>query len=377
MPAPNPTDLDTAARTGATAAGDRAARATAPGPLVWAIESYRAGETTQILGLAEAVVRTFGGALETIRYRHKFLSGPLSLAQAVGMQGVTDVRPRPFGPPWPDLLISAGVRNEPVARWIRAASGGQTRIVFLGRVWAPARAFDLVVVTPQYRFPAGPTVLENETTLHRVHGERLATERARWAHEFAALPSPRILALVGGDSGPFALRGGAARALGAALDARARATGGSVLVSTSSRTHAEAVAGLDAALPSAYRYHYRAGDPQNPYFGMLAWADEIVVTSDSIAMISEALAAGVPVALFDLARGADRTPKSRAYSLLMRLGPERLSRDIGIAHQRLLASGRIGLFGAPPVRSAAVDPSLANTLDRIAGLLGTASAPRP
>jgi mitochondrial fission protein ELM1 len=121
---------------------------------VWAIESYRAGETTQVLGLAEAIVRRFGGVHETFRYRHKFRGGPLSLAMTVGTGGIEAVEPREFGPPWPDLLISAGVRNEPVARWIRQASGGHTRIVFLGRVWAPAPAFDLVVVTPQYRFPA-------------------------------------------------------------------------------------------------------------------------------------------------------------------------------------------------------------------------------
>ncbi len=338
-------------------------------PHVWAIESYRAGETTQILGLAEAIARRLGGTHETFGYAHKFRGGPLSLAMHIGTGGIEAVRPRPFAPPWPDLLISAGVRNEPVARWIRAASNGRTRIVVLGRVWAPASAFDLVVVTPQYRFPPAANVLENETTLHRVHPDRLAVERARWASAFEASPSPRILALVGGDSGPCALRAGTAAALGTALRERAAATGGSVLVSTSSRTHADAVAGLDAALPDAFRYHYRAGDPGNHYFGMLAWADEIVVTSDSIAMISVALAAKVPVALFDLARGGDHTPKSRAYALLMRLGPERLSRDIGIAHARLRASGRIGLFGDPPVSPAADDNAMARTLDRIEQLL--------
>ena len=345
---------------------------------MWAIESYRAGETTQVLGLAEAIVRRFGGSNETFRYRHKFRGGPLSLAMRVGTQGIEAVEPRAFGPPWPDILISAGVRNEPVARWIRQASGGHTRIVFLGRVWAPASAFDLVVVTPQYRFPPATNVLENETTLHRVHATRLSAARERWAPAFATLPGPRILALVGGDSGPYALRSGAAAALGTALRTRAAETGGSILVSTSSRTHPDAVAGLDAALPDAFRYHYRAGDPENPYFGMLAWADEIVVTSDSIAMISEALATTVPVALFDLARGGDRTPKSRAYSLLMRIGPERLSRDIGIAHARLRATGRIGLFGEPPVLAGPRgddDPTLARTLDRIAGLLTRPRSP--
>ena len=145
------------------------------------------------------------------------------------------------------------------------------------------------------------------------------------------------------------------------------------MVSTSARTHPRAVATLDAVLPSAVRYHYRSGDAQNPYFGMLAWADEIVVTSDSIAMLSEALATTKPVALFDLRQGADRTLKSHCYSLLMRIGPEVLSRDIGIAHHRLLAGGRIGMFGDAPVTHHADDPTMARTLDRISRLLNTAS----
>ena len=338
-------------------------------PSIWALESYRAGESTQIVGLAEAVAQHYGVELATFRCAYNWLSGPFSVAQRTGLAGVTNVSPRAFGPPWPDLLISAGVRNEPVARWVRQMSGGRTRIVFVGRVWAAPTEFDLIVVTPQYRFRAAPNVLENDTTVHRVHAARLAAERSRWADRFAALAQPRILALVGGDSGPFALRAGAANALAQAMLTRQRQSGGSLMVSTSSRTHPAAVAALDHALPGAFGYHYRAGDTQNPYFGMLAWADEIVVTSDSIAMISEALATTKPVALFDLQRGRDRTLKSRCYSLLMRMGPEVLSRDIGIAHQRLLAHRRISIFGDAPITHQANDPTMARTLERICTLL--------
>ena len=42
----------------------------------------------------------------------------------------------------------------------------------------------------------------------------------------------------------------------------------------------------------------------NPYFGYLALADAIVVTSDSIAMTSEACATGKPVFVIELAGGS-------------------------------------------------------------------------
>ena len=40
-------------------------------------------------------------------------------------------RPRPVrsaGPPWPELVITAGRRNEPVARWIQREAGGRERV---------------------------------------------------------------------------------------------------------------------------------------------------------------------------------------------------------------------------------------------------------
>jgi mitochondrial fission protein ELM1 len=42
------------------------------------------------------------------------------------------------------------------------------------------------------------------------------------------------------------------------------------------------------------------GGGENPYFGMLACADAILVTADSVSMVSEAVATSVPVYLLRL-----------------------------------------------------------------------------
>ena len=46
------------------------------------------------------------------------------------------------------------------------------------------------------------------------------------------------------------------------------------------------------------------GDGDNPYFGMLGLADFIVVTGDSVNMVSEAFATGKPVYVFQLDGGS-------------------------------------------------------------------------
>ena len=52
------------------------------------------------------------------------------------------------------------------------------------------------------------------------------------------------------------------------------------------------------------------GTGANPYFGYLALADAIVVTGDSVSMVSEAASTGKPVYVFDLPGGS---AKFRAF----------------------------------------------------------------
>src|SRR5262249_34163155 len=105
-------------------------------------------------------------------------------------------------PPWPDLVIAAGRRNAPVARWIRRRSGGRTKLVHIGRPWAPVRWFDLVITTPQYGVPWRPNVLINAAPLHSVTPERLAAAAVAWDARLRALLRPWIALIVGGPTRP-------------------------------------------------------------------------------------------------------------------------------------------------------------------------------
>ena len=86
-----------------------------------------------------------------------------------------------------------------------------------------------------------------------------------------------------------------------ALVARAAALGGGSVLAVGSRRTTPAVLGavraaLEAApMPAALLGGERGAE--NPYPGLLALADEITVTADSAAMISDAIAAGKPVGL--------------------------------------------------------------------------------
>ena len=320
---------------------------------VWVVLSYRSGENSQILGLAEALDQPF----EIKRLVYRRLGAFINLAQGVGLAGIRRDASSPLRPPWPRVVISAGLRNEPVCRWIAKQSGGRTRLVFLGRTWTPPGAFDLIVTTPQYRLPSEDRVLRNLGTLHRVTEPRLAQEAGRWRARLNPEGRPAIAVLIGGRSGPYTFGTHAATRLARLADARAKALNATLLVTSSARTDLAALDALEAQLRTASHVH-RFGTDDNPYFGMLSVADEIIVSSDSIAMLSEACATGKPVWIFDLgAEPRDRTWLTELYRLLMRFGPQRLSRDIGLVHESFVGEGLAAWLeaGSQPVAGGRTD----------------------
>ena len=349
---------------------------------VWALRCGRGGDDAQILALAEAL----GGPFEVKSLAYRRFGRLFDVWRGTTLLGIDAKRSSPIAPPWPDLVISASMRNEPVCRWIRTQSAGATRYVHIGKPWAPLARFDLVIAPPEYhRLPRRPNVLHSAFSLHGVSEARLAEEARRWAPSLAHLPRPFVAVLVGGYAGPYALDREKAERLGRAASAMARKLGGSLLVTTSARTSRAAAEGLRAAIDvphSLFVFGSSADETANPYLGFLASADSIVVTCDSTSMLAEACATRKPVYIFDLGRDDDpveampparperksaarwwrRCNRDRAKALLyrrtlLRFAPPHLARDIGAVHRTLLASGRAVWVGQtfPPRRPPPLD----------------------
>lgn len=358
------------------------------------LASKRAGDATQVLGLAEALGWPFEMKQLHFRRSNLFLAPPFTLSDA----GIDRRRSPPLAAPWPDLVLASGRENEPVARWIRRESGDRARIVQVGRPWGPIATYDLVVTTPQYRLPTRANVLHNTAPLHRVTGERLSIASRQWAARLAELPRPMIAILVGGHSGPYALtrRGGERLAEEASILAARQ--GGSLVVTTSARTPEPARKALERELDCPhFFYRWQRGDADNPYFAFLALADEIIVTADSMSMVTEAVATGKRVHLFDLGEGwgsmrsraakpenrpglrdwlEEFHPRAALYRCLLRVAPPRVTRDLRLVHRKLIATGRAVWLGEP-VPAAPPQPldDLARAVARVRALMATRHAP--
>jgi len=257
----------------------------------------RAGDDRQLINLAEALGRPYevvpfhvpiGRVIRDRIHDALNLPGPMPDGQT-------------WGPPWPDLVLATGGRAVSAATRLRRMSGGRTKIVFVGRPWAPLNQFDLVITTPQYRLPDAPNVLQNLLPLNRVPDERLADGRERVADRVDHLPVPRIAVLLGGGNTSHRLDAETARGIARRASARARALGGSLMVTSSPRTSAAAMDAFEAALDApATVYRWRPRDPANPLTGYLATADRIIVTGESASMLAEACRTGKPVEVVGL-----------------------------------------------------------------------------
>ena len=124
--------------------------------------------------------------------------------------------------------------------------------------------------------------------------ERLRRGREAIAERLAGLPRPWVAVLVGGRSKAFDLPAERARALADEIAGAAAAQGGSLLVTFSRRTPAEAKAAMRDRFAATPAWVWD-GEGDNPIAGFLGAADHVVVTADSINMVAEAAATGAPV----------------------------------------------------------------------------------
>jgi mitochondrial fission protein ELM1 len=238
----------------------------------------------------------------------------LGLAEAAGFSpDMVSLRPRALYakvPPslWPEPLGACNLKHPPrglaftvggMGAAIGAALGRRgNQVVQVQHPRMDLRKFDVVVVN-QHDEVKGPNLVVTRTALHRATPARLAAARAEWAPRFAHLPRPLVAVLVGGSNGRFRLEAAEGTALARSLTTLMGTDKAGVMITPSRRTAASVRNALQVALAPRGAWIWDM-QSENPYFGMLACADIIVATMDSISMISEAVATDRPVLLAEL-----------------------------------------------------------------------------
>jgi uncharacterized protein len=264
---------------------------------IWVLHDGKIGMANQVTGLAEALGWPITQKHLAIRPPWRYLPPGLWLAPALAI----DPAGARLQPPWPDIVIGCGRNSVAPARMIKRASGGRA---FWVQVQDPrfARSEIDLIVAPRHDPAPGENVFRTLGAVHRVTPEKLAADAARWAPTFAALPRPLVAVLIGGDNSVYRLTEERFGALCDRLVALAK-SGVGLAITPSRRTGDTQRAMLQKRLAGLPAFIWD-GSGDNPYFAMLGTADAIIVTADSVSMISEAASTGKPVHIIELEGGS-------------------------------------------------------------------------
>lgn len=261
-------------------------------PTCWIITDGKAGDLVQCQGVAEAM--GLAPVEKVVAPRAPWVWampwGPVDPAEAPGRPG------GPLQQPFPDIAFASGRRTVPSLRALKAASGGRTFTVFLKDPRVGKRAADFIWV-PEHDRLRGPNVLATLTSPHRVSQARLAEAAQRAGTLLPPVASPRVALLLGGDSRHYLFtETDRTRFMGLL---RSLVTDGVGIMATASRRSPPALAADVKRLVAEAGGYFWDGTGENPYLAMLATADAVVATADSVNMLGEACATGRPVLVFE------------------------------------------------------------------------------
>ncbi len=270
-------------------------------PSCWIITEGMAGTENQCLGVTEALGLSPLVKRVSLHQPWKEFSPWLGFEQGWSFTEKLEA-------PWPDLLIASGRKSIAASRYIKKQSGGRTFTVQIQDPRIDPEYFDLVAV-PHHDPTRGKNVIVTDAAPNRLTDQKLEEARAQCASLFENLPSPRVAVLIGGTSKAHKMTPAVMRQLGEQL----QNLDAGLMITASRRTDQTCMEILKTALENRPHSYLWDGSGENPYFGMLAWADTLLVTEDSASMLSEAGTTGKPVYMIKMEGGGKRIDNLHAH----------------------------------------------------------------
>jgi uncharacterized protein len=257
----------------------------------WAITDHAAGNQRQALALAERLGMPVRHLVLSPRAPWSWLAPRMTLGGRLALPGPQRAS---FAPPWPRVAIGCGRSAALFTRMLGELAAGHCHTVQILDPRIDPAHWD-TVIAPRHDQLSGPNVLQPLGSLNPVDDDWLQDGREA-CPVLGDLPGPRVGVLLGGPRTGIRIDEDYAKQLAARLLDRQQRDGGSLLVLASRRTPAAMIEVMREALRDRPGLIWSGPDDgSNPYPGVLGWADRLVVTPDSVNMLSEACAVGCAV----------------------------------------------------------------------------------
>jgi len=203
----------------------------------------------------------------------------------------------------PDLIISCGRRTAPLARYFKKKYGNATTLVHIMNPEAGYADFKAIVMPIHDDAKHRNNFFYIQTSPHTLTAKTLDDAKTRW-REIIPKPQKVLGVLVGGGIKGMKYTHQEMTDFANLLAEFAITHNVFLFITTSPRTGSDNSAilqnTLQNKLPSTgYYLHMFASNTENPYHGILAISDFLLVTGDSVSMVSEALFTGKTVYVYD------------------------------------------------------------------------------
>lgn len=275
--------------------------------IVWALTDERVGSNNQSIAIAERLSPYY--VIKKINY-NKFISLPNFIRRG-SLLGINKETSDDIKQDLPDIVVCAGRRLSSVALNIKKRSNGKTLIINIMNPNLPFKYFDILIL-PKHdntsKFLLKDNIIETNGSLSIVNKEKLKTESNKWSAFFKEYKKPLIALIIGGDTKDYKFKPKEFGIMVSNLSNIVNKLSGSLLITTSRRTSDECIKEIKQKLNCDY-YFYDwkwENDPNNmqkselgnPYSALLGLSNFLVVTGDSMSMVSEACSTGKPTYVY-------------------------------------------------------------------------------
>ncbi len=266
----------------------------------WVITDGSAGMENQALGLGEAM--GYNCSIKRIKLKKPWLyvAPYLRIFKKYCMSQQADILTKP----WPDLVIACGRRSILPALYVKEQGYNSTKLIYLQDPKISTKHFD-IVICPSHDNLQGDNVINMVGAPHRVTEQNLNTGIKDFKDEFSKYKKPKIGVLLGGPNRVYQLDHNTAQDILVKL-LELEKQGYSLIISPSRRTPKPIVEFFKKSFADNKNIYFWDKVGKNPYFGILALTDILMLTCDSVSMASEAISTDKPVYLLPLPGGSKK-----------------------------------------------------------------------
>ena len=197
--------------------------------------------------------------------------------------------------PLPKFIITTGKRMAGISIFIKFFLKNKIKTIHIQNPKVSSDYFDLLLI-PEHDKIIGKNIINTKGALSFIDNNAIEKSKTSITNNLKHNKKPIILFLIGGDNKRYKPDNTDYYNLTLSIVKASKSIDGKLIILTSRRTPTKAIKMIKSMLQKyEIDFYLYSGIGHNPYPDILKSADYIIVTSDSVNMISEAATLNIPL----------------------------------------------------------------------------------